>query len=640
MKIVLAIPPLTQFNSPYPSTGYLLKYLRSLGHDVSQVDLSLELILQIFSSEGLNHLYLELVSNSSKSSKEVTYYVENFLKNFEHYVATIDTAIKLLQGQVIGSKTLEQICSRKYFPEFIRFAPLGDKFHFLDFHFAQDDLLSRAKYLASLYIDDLSDVITYSIDRHFGLSRYGEKLAQSMKSFNPLLKRLSQNTLIDEFYFDVLNRLIAKTSVDVVGFSAPFSGNVYGALKGSQYLKKVNPHLVTILGGGYVNTELKFLSDKRFFNIVDYLIFGDGEKPLDLLLGQLKSRKEIKPQDLLRTWFVDKEHDTIQKGQKLNFTDVAFKHLSGPSFDGLDFDRYLSMIEYPNPMMRYWTDYKWNKIIVAHGCYWKQCTFCDTSLDYINRYEPGEAKNIVHQMEKLIEETGVHGFHLVDEAAPPVILKSMAKEILQKKLAIEWWGNIRFDEAFTFDITQLLAASGLTAVSGGLEVASDRVLKLISKGVSIEQVARVTKNFRDANILVHAYLMYGFPTQTAQETIDSLEVVRQLFICGCITSGYWHRFSATIHSPVGQNPQKYKIRIKTSPTPKEGIFAINDLDFEECDNKTDHDQLGIGLKKALYNYQLGIGLDFPLQEWFDFKIPATKLEDDYIAKFFRDTRKK
>lgn len=63
----------------------------------------------------------------------------------------------------------------------------------------------------------------------------------------------------------------------------------------------------------------------------------------------------------------------------------------------------------------------------------------------------------------------------------------------------------------------------------------------MEKGVTIAQVARVTDGFTQAGIMVHAYLMYGFPTQTTQETIDSLEVVRQLFQAGIVQSGYWHR---------------------------------------------------------------------------------------------------
>ncbi|VEB39725.1 bacteriocin maturation radical SAM protein 1 [Chromobacterium violaceum] len=229
-----------------------------------------------------------------------------------------------------------------------------------------------------------------------------------------------------------------------------------------------------------------------------------------------------------------------------------------------------------NPMHRLWSDGRWNKLTIAHGCYWKKCSFCDVTLDYISRYETASAELLVDRIEAIIAETGQTGFHFVDEAAPPKMLKALAEELLRRKVSISWWGNIRFEKSFTPELAQLLAESGCIAISGGLEVASDRLLKLMKKGVSVEQVARVTHGFAEAGILVHAYLMYGFPTQTVQDTVDALEYVRQLFDHGCIQSGFFHRFACTVHSPVGQNPEEYGVKLV--PLPK-GDFAKNDVGF-------------------------------------------------------------
>ena len=136
--------------------------------------------------------------------------------------------------------------------------------------------------------------------------------------------------------------------------------------------------------------------------------------------------------------------------------------------------------------------------------------------------------------------------------------------------------------------------SGCIAVTGGLEVASDRLLKLMKKGVSVEQVARVTRAFSDAGILVHAYLMYGFPTQTAQDTVDALEYVRQLFAAGCIQSGFFHRFTCTVHSPVGKHPEQYGVTL--SP-PAAGTFANNDINFTDATG-IDHDRVWRGAQEG------------------------------------------
>src|SRR6185312_10968974 len=162
-------------------------------------------------------------------------------------------------------------------------------------------------------------------------------------------------------------------------------------------------------------------------------------------------------------------------------------------------------------------------------------------------------------------ETGQTGFHFVDEAAPPAALEALANRLIERGVVITWWGNIRFEKAFTPELCKLLARSGCVAVSGGLEVASDRLLALMKKGVTVEQVARVTRAFSTAGVMVHAYLMYGFPTETAQDTVDALERVRQLFAEGCVQSAFWHRFTATAHSPIGQEPKLFGIRLHREP---------------------------------------------------------------------------
>jgi hypothetical protein len=163
-------------------------------------------------------------------------------------------------------------------------------------------------------------------------------------------------------------------------------------------------------------------------------------------------------------------------------------------------------------------------------------------------------------------------------------------------------------------------------VSGGLEVASDRLLELIQKGITVAQVARVSKHFTEAGIMVHAYLMYGFPTQTEQETIDSLEMVRQMFETGVLQSAFWHLFTMTAHSPVGLEPAKYKVK-KVSEVV--GSFANNDIDHIDPTG-ADHEKFGFGLKKALFNYMHGTCFDYPLQKWFEFKVPKTSIPSNYI----------
>jgi hypothetical protein len=353
----------------------------------------------------------------------------------------------------------------------------------------------------------------------------------------------------------------------------------------------------------------------------------DGEAPLSILLDYLKGQRNIK--SLKRTLTLDNKKVTYFNGAPE--PDFHHSEVGTPDYEGLKLNTYISVIEIANPMHRLWSDGRWNKLTLAHGCYWGKCTFCDTSLDYIKRYQPVSAQLLCDRIEELIAQTGETGFHFVDEAAPPALLRDLSIEIIKRNLTLTWWTNIRFEQKFTSDLAILMKQAGCIAISGGLEVASDRLLEQIKKGVSIEKVSRVTQSLTKSGIMVHAYLMYGFPTQTEQETIDSLEVVRQLFNEGIIQSAYWHRFSMTAHSPIGIQPQEFGV---SKTTEEIGTFANNDL-FHNDPNGGDHSKFGYGLRKSLLNFMHGIDLEANLQQWFDFNIPKTSINKNRISNYLK-----
>ncbi len=622
-RVLSFIPPMTQLNTPYPSTAYITGFLRKQGVDAVQADIALGLVLKLFSPEGLDRIASEI-----EQYDEVTERVALFMDQFSRYRATIAPTIRFLQG---GDSTLaHRINSRAFLPEGPRFEALdvyvdeegGDP---LAWAFGALGAQDKARHLATLYLNDLADVIADAIDERFEFVRYAESLAGSQPSFDPLADALQQPfTLIDEILVELTLEEFRRQQPQLVLLSVPFPGAVYAALRMAQAMKAENPTIKIGLGGGYVNTELRELGEPRLFDFVDFVTLDSGERPLLCLIEYLQGKRG--PQRLVRT-FTRNAEGTVQYTNWAE-PDVPFGDVGTPTWDGLPLHSYLSLLDMLNPMHRLWSDGRWNKLTVAHGCYWKKCSFCDVSLDYISRYENATATELVNRIEQIVAETGQTGFHFVDEAAPPKALKALAQELIARNVSISWWGNIRFEKSFTPELCQLLADSGCIAVSGGLEVASDRLLNLMKKGVSVEQVARVTKGFTDAGVLVHAYLMYGFPTQTVQDTVDALEYVRQLFAEGCIQSGYFHRFACTVHSPVGKNPEEYGIQLKPLP---QGTFAKNDIGFIDPTG-VDHAALGEGLNRALYNYMHGIGLDQNVRSWFDQKVPRPTVQKNFIEQ--------
>ena len=621
-KIFLITPPFTQLNTPYPATAYIKGFLNTKNIESVQADLGIEVILKLFSKTGLKDLFKEAslksnVSEVSDNSKRI-YALE------DEYIKTIDPVIAFLQGK---NPTLAlQICQEDFLPEGSRFAQLEE----LDWAFGTMGTQDKAKHLATLYLEDISDFIVECVDANFGFSRYAERLGRSANSFDELYEALQEEpTYIDKVLLSILIDRIEAILPTLFLISVPFPGNLYSAFRCAQWVKKNYPNIKISMGGGFPNTELRSLSDVRVFEFFDFITLDDGEMPIEELINVITSsvssqaqswdEKQYKRTLLLENGRVVYKNNSIKPDYKQS-------QVGTPDYSDLLLDKYISVIEIVNPMHRMWSDGRWNKLTMAHGCYWGKCTFCDISLDYVKIYEPVAANLLCDRIEEMIAQTGENGFHFVDEAAPPALMRALSLEILRRKLAVTWWTNIRFEKSFTKDLCLLLKASGCIAVSGGLEVASDRLLKLIDKGVTVEQVAKVTRNFTEAGVMVHSYLMYGYPSQTVQETVDSLEMVRQLFEVGVLQSGFWHQFAMTAHSPVGLNPEKYQV---INHSTELGTFANNDMIHEEKSGLI-HDQFSYGLKKSLLNYMHGVGFELSLNEWFDFKVPKTSIQPNYI----------
>ncbi len=462
-----------------------------------------------------------------------------------------------------------RIANRSLLPEGKRFEPLDEDN--LEWSFGVSGTTDKAMHLATLFIEDIADYIREHVDQHFDLVRYAEYLSNDAPTFDPLYDELqNEPSAIDNIMLQLLATIVNDFHPDKVCLTVPFPGCLYGALRCGQWLK-ANTKATVEIGGGFPNTEWRQLSDQRIYEFC-HEVKIDGCKDAD-------------------------------------------NHC--PDFSDLPLDKYLSLTEITNPMHRLWNQGRWNKMVMAHGCYWHRCAFCDTSLDYIGNYHAPKASSVVDHMERIMGQTRRTGFHFVDEALPPKLLQEVAEEILRRGLAVSFWGNIRFEKAYTAELCDLLAEAGMVAVSGGLEVASDRLLKLIDKGVTIHQTVEACRHLRDAGIMVHTYLMYGFPTETLQESVDALETVRRMFDEGIVQSAFWHRYAMTCHSPSGLNPERYGAhRTTLEPNP----FCNNEVDWEP-QFPYDIEAVGAALRLATYNYMNGLGLDQPVRSWFPIKVP-------------------
>jgi len=397
---------------------------------------------------------------------------------------------------------------------------------------------------ASEVIDSLAIAIRDEIDPAFGFGRYAEETCRAVDDFGLLEKLVRRRGVIDAPLRTHLKQAMTEAKPTEVWVTCPFPGTLVGAFKIAKYVRAHDPKVKLVLGGGYVNTELRSMTDRRPYRYFDVFQFDSP------------------------------------------YTEPFV----APDYRGIDWSEYFDVVETDNFVTNLWNSGKWVKLVMAQGCYWHKCAFCDVCLPYIDTFRMPTAKAVVDCMERfstsaldldLQPQPSLSRFHFVDEAMPPSLIRGVCEEIVRRKLKVEWWGNVRFDAAFTPSLAKLMAKAGCIAVTGGLECANDRLLKLMNKGITLASAEKVLKAFKAAGILVHAYLMYGFPSETKAEQKGAERYVKSLARRGLIHSAFWHRFALTVHSPIAKDPERFGIRITTAaPRRKDRVFARNELEYE------------------------------------------------------------
>ena len=343
LSILLITPPFTQLNTPYPATAYLKGFLNTKKIRSFQADLGIEVTMALFSKTGLQNLFTDINAQQKEHSANAA----RIIALQDDYINTIDAVMLFLQGK---SPTLAHlICKRDFLPEAERFAQLDD----LKWAFGSMGTQDKAKHIATMYLEDLSDLIKETVDEHFGFSRYAERLGRSANSFDELYTALKQPlTYLDKILIDILQKKMETLQPQMVAISVPFPGNLYTSLRCGQWIKKNHPAVKVAMGGGFANTELRSLSDARVFEFYDYITLDDGEAPLEILIQHLHGEKTI--EELKRTF-------TLVDGQVTYInntacTDYKQGQVGTPDYSDLLLDKYISAIELVNPMHSLWSD--------------------------------------------------------------------------------------------------------------------------------------------------------------------------------------------------------------------------------------------------------------------------------------------
>ena len=285
---------------------YLKGFLNLHQVESYQLDLGLEVILTLFSKKKLASLFLE-VENSQEEISDNSFRI---LTLKEEYLACIDPVIRFLQNK--NSTLAYAIVERNILPQASRFNELSD----LEWAFGAIGIQDKAKHLATLFLQDLSDFIRETTDPFFGFNRYAERLGRTATSFDDLYQQLSkQETFTDTILLEILALKLTTFQADLVLISIPFPGNLYSGFRIAKFLKQNHPKIKISMGGGFPNTELRELKDPRVFDFVDFITLDSGERPVLNLIEYLNGKRKI--ETLKRTF--------VRENGKVNYINGALE---------------------------------------------------------------------------------------------------------------------------------------------------------------------------------------------------------------------------------------------------------------------------------------------------------------------------
>ena len=648
-NVITIIPPLLQLNSPYPSGAYLTAFFKNEGCDAHWIDLSIRLFYELFSRSGLTRLFelsekraLQLADEAeAKGDDNTAFNLRRYISQKEAWIEWIDFITSVLSGGGAREKEHQFL----YSP----FAPRGNRMeNYLSevSESGREPTVDDVRFLCSFALADLSDYITVAFDSQFSLVRYAESLTVDSRTFSDFEKQID-SPVMEHFYKPVLDELFCADSLVKPGndncvlicISIPFAGTFLPALYTARWFKQQFGEKVFVcIGGGFVNTELREANDPALAKYIDAISYDRGYGSYHALLSLSSCDKltlsSLTGQSLYKLRLFTSQADGSVKITEPLWQDAGLEKYENqitskivPDYSDIDFSIYPRMCDDTNSMHRIWTDGTWIKAYLAHGCYWHRCAFCDTSLDYVCGYKPTDIEPLFNGLLKTAREKGLYGIHFVDEALPPVALKKFALLNARAGNPLYFWGNVRFEKTFTKDLAAFLSYCGLGGVSAGIESATGTGLESINKGTDIASITRACCAFKEAGILVHAYMIYGFWNDTPQSIIDSMETLRQFFAAGLLDSAFWHKFVLTRNSTVYNQWKKDGTLHLVSREESSSAFARNNLHFkgEEKFNK-----FGSPLEVALNSWMHGNRLEQKIQKWFDFPVPQPTVPRNFI----------
>jgi hypothetical protein len=348
-----------------------------------------------------------------------------------------------------------------------------------------------------------------------------------------------ENPYRDLFKEHVLDSIVSQEP-GLVGISVTATSQVMPAFTLARLLKEANRDIHITMGGSVFTKLIDNLQDNHtLFELVDSFIVFEGEHALLGLIEQLDGKKDFTKVPNL----VFRDGNQIRVNKPFHIEDI--NSLPTPDYDGFPLDQYLSPIRVL-PLQS------------SRGCYWRKCTFCNLHIDNL-RFRLRNLDLVLEDITKLTEKYKTKNLFFSDECMPVKQLDNLSTRLIDNGIKIRWMAGVRFDKGLTKEVLQKARDAGCLKMVFGLESSNKRILSLMDKGIETETVRNVINYCLDSDIAIHMYIIVGFPSETREEALETLDFIRSndRFLHSRGASCLPCLFELEKYAPILRDPGKY-----------------------------------------------------------------------------------
>jgi len=310
-----------------------------------------------------------------------------------------------------------------------------------------------------------------------------------------------------EFFWKEVN----KIETPIVGLSS-FLCDINELINVAKHIAKRYPDKIIIVGGrGPCSLPPEYLFKKA---PIDYIVLGEGEESLPLLLNYLESEK-LKLEDI--SGLAYKKDETITITGHFRYIE-NLDSLPFPDRETIRQKEYLKIQEdvVGKPMIR---------LITSRGCY-HRCTFCANNS---TKYRLRTSANIVEEINSLVDIYKIKNFFFCDAIfmSPKSRLKELCNQIINQDLKLNWKAHARVDE-IDFETLKLISEAGCNQLFFGVESGSDKILKILKKGTTQEQTIEAFELCKKIGISTFAYFLVGVPGETDEDIKATVDIINRI----------------------------------------------------------------------------------------------------------------